>query len=87
MMARRALFVCARGSGRAWLAASLLQGFDSEQWEAWTAPFVDRQDMPILEQVLLEQGVRPLSTERCILPSSAMTWDDIIILCSGTADI
>jgi hypothetical protein len=86
MMARRALFVCARETGRAWLAASLLQGLDSEQWEAWSAPFVDRQDMPILEQVLREQGLRPLSTERCILPTSAMTWEHIIILCSGTTD-
>ena len=55
-MPKRALFVCARGTGRAHLAASLLQGtMDPDHWEAcWSAPPVDQQDMAIVEQILRE---------------------------------
>jgi hypothetical protein len=86
-MQKRALFVCARGTGRALLAASLLQATDPDHWEAWwSAALVDRQGTAIVEQILHEQGRVALSVDRCVVPTSTMAWEDIIILCSGVTD-
>jgi hypothetical protein len=84
IMPGRVLFVCALGSGRALLAAGLLQAMDPDRWEAWSAsPTTDRHDIALIEQVLHEQGRTPLSADRCVLPAGGMTWDEIILLCSG----
>jgi hypothetical protein len=86
-MPKRALFVCARGTGRAHLAASLLQAADPDHWEAWwSATPVDGQDTAIVNQMLHEQGSVSLAVDRCVVPTSAMAWEDIIILCSGVTD-
>jgi hypothetical protein len=86
-MQKRALFVCARGTGRAHLAASLLETTDPDHWEAWwSATPVDRQDTAIVEQILQEQGRLSLSVDRCVVPTSTIAWEDIIILCSGITD-
>jgi hypothetical protein len=86
-MPKRALFVCARGTGRAYLAASLLQATDPEHWEAWwSAAPADWQGSAVSEQVLHEQGTVALAVDRCVVPTSTMAWEDIIILCSGVTD-
>jgi hypothetical protein len=86
-MQKRALFVCARGTRRAHLAASLLQATDPDHWEAWwsTTPS-DRQETAIVEQILHEQGRVSLTVDRCVAPTSIMAWEDIILLCSGITD-
>jgi len=87
-MPKRALFVCARGTGRAHLAASLLQGtMDPDHWEAWwSAAPGEQQGTAMVEQTLHELGRAPLAPDRCVIPTSTMAWEDIIILCSGVTD-
>jgi protein-tyrosine-phosphatase len=87
-MPGRVLFVCALGSGRALLAAGLLQSLGADRWEASSAsPATNRHDIALVEQVLREQGRTPLSTDRCVLPAGGMTWEEIILLCSGNTGI
>ncbi|MGH2506913.1 MAG: hypothetical protein ACRDHZ_05800 [Ktedonobacteraceae bacterium] len=85
-MATHLLFVCARGSSRALLAASLLHAQRHIKWEVWATPPQDEQDAILARQILYEQGLAPLPTERLILPLFGMHWDEGIILCSGTTD-
>jgi hypothetical protein len=86
-MPTRALFVCARGTGRAFLAASLLQATNPDHWEAWwSAAPADRQGTAIVEQILHEQGRASLAADRGVVPTSTIAWEDIIILCSGVTD-
>lgn len=83
-MPGRVLFVCALGSGRSLLAASLLQSLDPERWEAWSAsPTTGRHDIALVEQVLHEQGRMPLSNDRRVMPAAGVSWEEIILLCSG----
>jgi protein-tyrosine-phosphatase len=83
-MPGRVLFVCALGSGRSLLAAGLLQSLDPERWEAWSAsPTTGRHDIALVEQVLHEQGRMPLSNDRRVMPAAGVSWEEIILLCSG----
>jgi hypothetical protein len=86
-MSERLLFVCAKGSGRALLAASLLQAPAAGRWEVWSTPPADQRDLALVEQILREQGSIPLlSSDRLVQPTSGMVWEDVIILCSGSTD-
>jgi protein-tyrosine-phosphatase len=82
-MLRRLLFVCAQGSSRALLAASLLHAREANRWEVWCTPTTEQQDYTLAEQVLREHGSTPLPTERVTQPISGMRWEEVILLCSG----
>ncbi|MGO8950423.1 MAG: hypothetical protein ACLQUY_22740 [Ktedonobacterales bacterium] len=82
-MPGRLLFVCAQGSGRALLAASLLQTLAAGRWEAWSTPPDDPLSFVLVARVLREQGRTLLSADRLVRPTSGMVWEDVIILCSG----
>jgi hypothetical protein len=58
-MASRLFFLCARGSGRALLAASLLQSTAGNRFEIWSAPAQHTQEQALIEGLLQEQGVAP----------------------------
>lgn len=85
-MTTRIFFVCARGSSRALLAASLLHGQGMEKWDVWATPPQDEQDSILAQQILREQGCALLPAERLIQPMFGMRWDEGIVLCSGAAD-
>jgi hypothetical protein len=85
-MPGRILFVCAQASGRALLAASLVQALAAGQWEVWSTPPDDQQSLALVEQVLLEKGRRLLSLDRLVQPTNRKNWEDVAILCSGTTD-
>lgn len=85
-MASRLLFLCAQGSSRALLAASLLSGQAGNRWEAWCSPTRDEPGRALAQQVLFEQGIDPISPDRHIQPAFGMRWDQGIVLCSGAAD-
>jgi protein-tyrosine-phosphatase len=85
-MPGRLLFVCAQGSSRALLAASLLHARAADRWEVWCTPTADQHGYALAEQVLREQGSAPLAFERLIHPTSGMVWEEVIILCSGATD-
>ena len=86
-MASRVLFLCANGSSRALLAASLLSSQAGQTWEVWSTPTQDKLGLLLTESVLREQGVALISSSRLIHPTFGMRWDEGIILCSGTADL
>jgi hypothetical protein len=79
-------FLCARSSGRALLAASLLQSMAENRFEIWSTPTQDIQDYSLIEHVLQEQGVTLLAPDRLIRPAFGLRWDEGIILCSGLTD-
>jgi hypothetical protein len=85
-MASRLLFLCARGSGRALLAASLLQSMAGNGLEVWSTPTQDDQDYALIEHILLEQAIVLLAPGRLIQPTFGLRWDEGIILCSGLTD-
>ena len=85
-MSSRILFLCARGSGRALLAASLLQSMAADRFEIWSTPIQDVQEHFLVETTLQEQGVVLLSPDRLIQPTFGLRWDEGIILCSGQTD-
>lgn len=85
-MPGRLLFVCAQGSSRALLAASLLHAREAARWEVWCTPTTEPQGYTLAEQVLREDGSPPLPAERVIQPISGMRWEEVIILCSGATD-
>ena len=82
-MASRLLFLCARGSGRALLAASLLQSLVGNRFAIWSSPAHDTQEYALVERLLQEQGVAFLASEHLIQPTFGLRWDEGIILCSG----
>ena len=82
-MASRLLFLCARGSGRALLAASLLQSVAGDRFDIWSTPTQDAQDQALVERILQEQGVALLASDHLIQPTFGMHWEEGIILCSG----
>jgi hypothetical protein len=84
-MASRLFVLCARGSGRALLAASLLQSTAGNRFEIWSAPAQHTQEQALIEGLLQEQGVAPLAPDHLMLPTSSLRWDEGIILCSGLA--
>ena len=82
-MTARILFLCAQGSFRALLAASLLHAQATSQWEAWSTPAYsahDKQGKSLVEQVLQEQGIALLPSNHLILPVFGMRWDQGIVL-------
>jgi len=84
-MASRLFVLCARGSGRALLAASLLQSTAGNRFEIWSAPAQHTQEQALIEGLLQEQGVAPLAPDHLMQPTSGLRWDEGIILCSGLA--
>ncbi len=86
-MASRIFFLCALGSSRALLAASILEALAEGRWDVWSTPTQDEQDRVLAEQVLHEQGIPPLASDRLIQPMFGMRWDEGIVLCSGATDI
>jgi len=85
-MTARILFLCAQGSSRALLAASLLHAQGAEQWEAWSTPPSEEQGKRLVELVLQEQGIALLPSNRLIQPAFGQHWEQGIVLCSGSAD-
>ncbi len=81
-MAARILFLCAQGSHRALLAASLLHAKNATPWEVWSTPPLLLQQQ-VIEQVLQEQGLSLLPANRLIQPSFGQRWEQGIVLCSG----
>jgi hypothetical protein len=86
IMASRILFLCALGSSRALLAASILEGLAESRWDVWSTPTQDEQGRILAEQVLHEQGMPPLAADLFIKPTFGMRWDEGIVLCSGATD-
>lgn len=84
-MASRLFFLCARGSGRALFAASLLQSTAGNRFEIWSSPPQDTREQALIERLLQEQGVAPLAPDHLIQPTFGSRWDEGIILCSGLA--
>jgi hypothetical protein len=82
-MASRLFFLCARGSGRALLAASLLQSTAGNQFDIWSSPPQDIQEHALIERIMQEQGVTLLASDHLIQPTFGLRWDEGIILCSG----
>ncbi|HEY1348192.1 MAG TPA: hypothetical protein VGF67_01035 [Ktedonobacteraceae bacterium] len=82
-MASRLLFLCARGSGRALLAASLLQSQAWNRFEVWSSPPQHTQDQALIESLLQGQGVAPLAPDHLTQPTLGQRWDEGVILCSG----
>ncbi len=85
-MIEHVVFLCARGSSRALLAASLLAHDTKDRFEVWSTPSQDEQSKIIVEQVLHEQGITPIPAGHFIQPAFGMHWDEGIILCSGASD-
>lgn len=85
-MVERVVFLCARSSSRAFLAASLLAHHAGERFEVWSTPAQDQQGRVLAEQVLHEQDIMPIPTEHFVQPAFGMHWDEGIILCSGASD-
>jgi protein-tyrosine-phosphatase len=85
-MPSRLIFLCARGSGRSELAASLLEAVAGSRFETWSTPTQDVQGRSLVEEVLHEQGIALLSSDRLIQPTFGMRWDQGVILCSGVTD-
>jgi protein-tyrosine-phosphatase len=85
-MASRILFLCARGSSRSLLAASLLSAQVGNRWEVWSTPTQDARSLQLAEQVLYEQGIVLISSSFLIQPTFGMQWDEGVILCSGAAE-
>ena len=85
-MASRLLVLCARRSGRALLAASLLQSLAGNRFEIWSTPTQDDQDHSLIEHLLREQGDPLLAPGRLIQPAFGLRWDEGIVLCSGLTD-
>lgn len=82
-MSSRLLFLCARGSGRALLAASLLHNGAASRFEVWSTPPQDAQEQRLVERVLHEQALALLAPDRLTRPLFGLQWDEGIILCSG----
>src|SRR5215469_52244 len=64
MMPARILFLCAQGSRRALLAASILHAQGAAQWEVWSTPPSEEHGKSLVEQVLQEQGIALLPADR-----------------------
>jgi hypothetical protein len=84
-MASRLLFLCARGSGRALLAASLHQSTAGNRFAIWSSPPPDTQEHALTERIVQEQGVTLLASDHLMQPTFGLRGDEGIILCSGLA--
>jgi protein-tyrosine-phosphatase len=85
-MASRILFLCARGSSRSLIAASLLSAQAGNRREVWSTPTQDAPGLKLAEQVLNEQGIALISSSSLIQPTFGMHWDEGVILCSGAME-
>lgn len=85
-MKQRILFLCARGSSRSFMAASILSVRAADQWDAWSTPTQNGQELHLTEHVLREQGIPLLASDHLIQPTRDLYWDEGIIICSGTVD-
>ena len=85
-MMKRILFLCARGSSRALLAASILEALAESRWDVWSTPTQDEQGRVLTEQVLQEGGIPLLASDHLIQPAFGMQWDEGVVLCSGAAN-
>jgi protein-tyrosine-phosphatase len=85
-MKARILFLCAKGSSRSMLAASLLLAEAAQHWEVFSTPTLDEQGRTMAEQVLHEQGIPLIAADRLIQPMFGMFWEEGIVLCRGTTD-
>jgi len=85
-MTERIVFLCAQQSSRALLAASLLHAQSKALWEVWCTPSREELGTELVKQVLQEQGVALLPSDRLIVPVFGMHWDQGIVLCSGATD-
>ena len=79
-MTSRLLFLCALGSSRALLAASICKALSGSQYDVWSTPVDDEQQRIPAEQALHEQGVPVLSSDHLIRPTFGMQWDEGIVL-------
>ena len=84
-MASRLLFLCAHGSGRALLAASLLQSTAGNRFDTWSSPTQDTQERALIKRILQEQDITLLASDHLIQPTFGLRWSEGIILCSGLA--
>ena len=85
-MTSRILFLCARGSSRSLLAASLLSAQAGNRWEAWSTPTQDAPGLQLAGQALHEKGIALIPSSFLIQPTFGMRWDEGIVLCSGAAE-
>lgn len=85
-MKQRILFLCARGSSRSVMAASILSVRAADEWDAWSTPSPNGQGLYLAERVLYEQSIPLIASDHLIQPTWGLHWDEGIILCSGTAD-
>jgi hypothetical protein len=85
VMTEHLLFFCASGSSRALMAASLLCTYTT-RWQVWSTPPQDERERSTAEAVLQEMGIVPISSDRFILPTFQMRWDEGIVLCSRASD-
>lgn len=83
-MTKRLLFLCAKRTIRASMAASILaaQG-RSDQWDIWSTPVHSSQGQALARQVLEEIGIPLLESPQIIEPLFGLHWDTGVILCSG----
>lgn len=86
IVASRILFLCARGSSRSLVAASLLSAQADNRWEVWSTPTQDARGLQLAEQVLHERGIAVISSSFLVQPTFSMRWDEGVILCSGAAE-
>jgi protein-tyrosine-phosphatase len=85
-MKARILFLCALGTSRSMLAASLLLAQDAYHREVFSTPSQDEQGRIFAEKVLREQGISCIAPDYIIQPIYAMHWEEVVVLCSGAAD-
>ena len=84
-MIKRILFLCARRSIRAVMAASLLNSQAHGRWHIWIAPATfDVREIDLVQKVLAEAFV-PLLLPDAVEPTPLLSWDEGIVLCSGSA--
>ncbi|MHB8598791.1 MAG: hypothetical protein ACYDER_18485 [Ktedonobacteraceae bacterium] len=86
MMMKRLLFLCARGSSRAYLAASMLAAIAATSFDVWATPTQEEQGLVLAEQVLQELAIKPVARDHLVQPTFGMHWDEGIVLCSGATD-
>ncbi len=85
-MSKRVLFVCAHGSVRSLMAASILTFQGHEQWETWSTPVRDTNASTLARRVLEEREIPLLESPQIAEPIPGIRWDEGVILCSGIAD-
>jgi protein-tyrosine-phosphatase len=86
-MTSRIIFLCARGSSRSLLAASIFSANAGHNWDVWGTPTQDVHGRSLAERVLHEQGIALIAPDHLVQPTFGMQWDEGIVLCSGATDI